>query len=63
MDAFSGLYVNILNELARFLGKGLTKEAIRKINKIKADLKAFSMASPMKNRSLEILEILVQKYS
>jgi len=47
----------------RFLGMGLTKEAVTKINIIKADLKTFSMASPMKNRSLEILEMIVQKYS
>ena len=63
MDAFYGLYVNILDELVRFLGIGLTKEAVTKINIIKADLKTFSMASPMKNRSLEILEMIVQKYS
>ena len=63
MDAFYGLYVNILDELVRFLGMGLTKEAVTKINIIKADLKTFSMASPMKNRSLEILDMIVQKYS
>jgi hypothetical protein len=63
MDAFYGLFVNILDALARFLGKGLTKEAVGALNRKKEDLKAFSMASPMKNRSLEILETIVQKYS
>ena len=63
MDAFHGLYVNILDELVRFLGMGLTKEAVTKINIMKADLQTFSLASPMKNRSLEILEMIVQKYS
>ncbi len=62
IDAFHGLYVNILDELTRFLGAGLTKETIHRLERIGSDIEAFSVDSNYKKRLSGILKEIVQKY-
>jgi hypothetical protein len=63
MEAFHGLYVNILDELKKFLGTGLTEQTISKIERLKSDIEAFSEDTALKSRSMEILDEIVKKYS
>lgn len=62
MDAFRSLYLHILDETKKFLGAGLTKETIKKIGTVKADIETFSADTPSKQKMLGILNEIVKKY-
>ncbi len=63
IDAFFGLYVNILIEQKRFLGSGLTQDTAKKISRIITNTERFSMDLQLKNRLLKSLTDIAQKFS
>lgn len=62
IDAFLGIYINILDELKKFLGIGLTKETAKRIRTIIANIEIFSMTTSLKQRLLKVLNQIAQKY-
>ena len=62
IDAFLGIYINILDELKKFLGIGLTKETAKRIRTIIANIEIFSMTTSLKQRLLKVLNQIARKY-
>jgi hypothetical protein len=55
IHAFHGLFINILDELDRFLGIGLTSDSAREIrNKIK-DIERYASNTELKNPLISVL--------
>ncbi len=62
IDAFHDLYINILDELKKFLGLGLAKETISEIEKMRKNIERFDIDISLKERLLRILDEIVKKY-
>lgn len=62
MDTFYALYVNILNELNKFLGLGLTKGSLQEIRRIRNDIQVFSVKTELKQRLVEVLDDVVKRF-
>jgi hypothetical protein len=62
IDAFQALCVDILDELKRFVGMGLTQGTVQRIERIRLDIERFSIDSSLKDRLSRVLKEIVNKY-
>ena len=62
IDAFHGLYVNIMRELDRFLGRKLCREMAKESRRIKSDMEKFSVESPYTERMKSVLEDIINRF-
>ncbi len=66
LEAFYGLFINILDASKKILGSVLTKDAIEKIRIIRSDMETFSDKTlehtVLRSRSMEILDEIIENY-
>lgn len=62
IDAFHGLYVNILKELERFLGRKQCREMVQESRRIKSHMEKFSVESPYTERLKTVLEDIINRF-
>ena len=62
IDAFQELYLKILEEAEKFLGRRIIQEIVREIQKTKEDIEKFYIHTALKSRILGVLDTIVKKF-